>query len=78
MKNFTIPPFKHPDPDQNKIQESEIICYQCGFRCESELLLNHHIAKKLMKLELIPPLYSVIYPNKKNFKGSYCESKFIG
>ena len=50
MKNFTIPPFKHPDPDQNKIQENEIICYQCGFRCESELLLKHHIAKKLMKI----------------------------
>ena len=78
MNNLTIPPFKYPEPDQNKLQESELTCDQCGFKCESELVLKHHMAKKLMKPELIPPPYSDIDPNENNSECSYCESKFVG
>ena len=46
INNLIIPPFKHPDPDQSKMQECEIKCDQCGFKCDSELVLKHHIAKK--------------------------------
>ena len=66
MNSFTIPPFKHPDPDQSNMQENEMSCDQCSFKCESDLVLKHHIAKKLMKPSVFPPPYSDIDPNEKN------------
>ena len=78
INNLIIPPFKHPDPDQSKMKECEIKCDQCGFKCDSELVLKHHIVKKLMKPPLIPPPYSNINPNEKNSECAYCDLRFLG
>ena len=78
MKNLTIPLFKQPIPDQNKIQETEFICDQCCFKCNSELVLKHQAAKKLMKPSINPPPYSDIDPKKKNSERTYCDLKFVG
>ena len=78
MTNLTIPPFKHPVPDQNKIQETEFTCDQCGFKCNSELVLKHHTANKLMKPLIIPPPYSDIDPKENNSECAYCDLKFVG
>ena len=78
MNSFKIPPFKHPDPDQSKMQENEMSCDQCSFKCESDLVLKHHIAKKLMKPYVSPPSYSDIDPNENYSECSYCNLKFVG
>ena len=78
MTNLSIPPFKHPGPDQDKEKENKMSCDQCGFKCDSELVLKHHIAKKFMKPAVIPPPYSDIDPKEKNSECAYCNLKFVG
>ena len=65
MINLTIPAFKRQSTYQNQKQVTVLSCEQCDFKCDSEIVLKHHIAKKLMKPVEVLPQYGDIDPNEK-------------
>ena len=51
---------------------------QCDFKCDSELILKHHMAKKITKPEVVPPPYSDIDPSESNSECAYFTLEFKG
>ena len=53
-------------------------CKQCEFKCESDNVMKHHIAKNIMKPMMTPPPDSDIDPTETNSDCAYFNLKFIG